>query len=218
MSSPHIAGIGALIRQQHPDWSPAAIKSALMTTATPRRNDGTAIREDSDGRASNPFGYGAGFVQPNAALDPGLVYDAGLGRLARLHLRHGRGAASRPSQPIDPSNLNYPFHLPLAISSVSRPCAARSPTSVQRTATYTAQRQRAGGHQCRSASPALSPSRRARVAAFRSRFTRVDSRLDRYAFGSLTWSDGQHTRAQPHRDPLWSARRPRRNSRTPAAR
>ena len=43
MSSPHIAGIGALMKQRHPDWSPAMIKSALMTTASQLRNNGTPI-------------------------------------------------------------------------------------------------------------------------------------------------------------------------------
>jgi len=34
MSSPHIAGIAALFKQKYPNWSPAAIKSALMPCGT----------------------------------------------------------------------------------------------------------------------------------------------------------------------------------------
>lgn len=64
MSSPHIAGLGALVKAAHPRWSPAAVKSALMTTA---RDHATT---------ADPFAQGAGFVQPNKAVDPGLVFDA----------------------------------------------------------------------------------------------------------------------------------------------
>ena len=63
MSSPHIAGLGALIMAAHPNWLPSEIKSALMTTA-----------RDTVSSAKDPFAQGAGFVAPNAAVDPGLVY------------------------------------------------------------------------------------------------------------------------------------------------
>ena len=69
MSTPHVAGVAALLMEAHPDWSPAAIKSALMTTA---RQSVTA--GDNETQAL-PFDFGAGHIVPNDAVDPGLVYD-----------------------------------------------------------------------------------------------------------------------------------------------
>lgn len=34
MSCPHVAGAAVYVKSIHPDWSPSAIKSALMTTGT----------------------------------------------------------------------------------------------------------------------------------------------------------------------------------------
>lgn len=69
MSSPHIAGLAALSIEQHPNWSPAQIKSAMMTTA---RTD--VVKEDGTTPA-NVFDFGSGHVMPNSASDPGLTYD-----------------------------------------------------------------------------------------------------------------------------------------------
>ncbi|XP_077236858.1 subtilisin-like protease SBT4.3 [Tasmannia lanceolata] len=67
MSCPHAAGAAAYVKTFHPDWSPSAIKSALMTTASPMNS---RAAEDSE------FSYGAGNIDPVKAVDPGLVYDA----------------------------------------------------------------------------------------------------------------------------------------------
>jgi subtilisin family serine protease len=66
MSSPHVAGLGALLTEMHPDWSPMMIKSALMTT-------GYDLISGAD-----PFAQGAGHVDPTKAGDPGLVFDHGI--------------------------------------------------------------------------------------------------------------------------------------------
>ena len=74
MSTPHVAGVAALLIQAHPDWSPAAIKSALMTTA--RQSVFVPDPDDpEDEIPANPFDFGAGHIVPNDANDPGLVYD-----------------------------------------------------------------------------------------------------------------------------------------------
>lgn len=69
MSTPHVAGVAALLMQARPEWGPSAVKSALMTSA---RQD--LVQSDGESVA-NPFDYGAGHIVPNRALDPGLVYD-----------------------------------------------------------------------------------------------------------------------------------------------
>lgn len=69
MSSPHVAGITALIKQKHPSWSPMAIKSALMTTAYQTTKTGPSLGKVFGA----PFDFGAGHVAPLAALHPGLV-------------------------------------------------------------------------------------------------------------------------------------------------
>lgn len=75
MSCPHISGLAALIKAAHPDWSPSAIKSALMTTAYTRDNTKSRLRDATAGRFSNPWAHGSGHVDPQKALSPGLVYD-----------------------------------------------------------------------------------------------------------------------------------------------
>lgn len=95
MSSPHIAGLAALLKDAHPDWSPAMIKSAMMTTAYDLIS------------GADPFAQGAGHVQPNSMANPGLVYDNGF--IDWLGFLCGTGqlqASYCPSIGIDPSDLN----------------------------------------------------------------------------------------------------------------
>ncbi|XP_058751668.1 subtilisin-like protease SBT1.3 [Vicia villosa] len=75
MSCPHVSGIAAMIKAKHPEWSPAAIKSAIMTTAYVHDNTIKPLRDASSAEFSTPYDHGAGHINPRKALEPGLVYD-----------------------------------------------------------------------------------------------------------------------------------------------
>ncbi|KAL5698548.1 hypothetical protein ACHQM5_029574 [Ranunculus cassubicifolius] len=75
MACPHVSGLAALLKAAHPEWSPAAIRSALMTTAYNVDNRGEVMLDESTGNTSTVYDYGAGHVNPPKAMDPGLVYD-----------------------------------------------------------------------------------------------------------------------------------------------
>ncbi|CAN1186367.1 Subtilisin-like protease 3 [Linum perenne] len=74
MSCPHLSGVAAVIKAARPDWSPAAIKSAILTTAYIVDRSGKPISNDENALAT-VFDMGAGHVNPPKALNPGLVYD-----------------------------------------------------------------------------------------------------------------------------------------------
>jgi subtilisin family serine protease len=179
MSSPHVAGLGALLKQKYPTWSAARIKSALMTTASQARNDGTPI-------AGGPFAIGAGHVDIKAAMDPGLVYDAGwvdwLGFLCGV----GELTASYcPQIAIDPSNLNYPSIAIGALAGVQT--VTRTVTNVTGSAArFTAQVVAPAGIDV-EVSPSTLNIARGGTGTFTVRFRTAGAPLNTYSVGSLTW-------------------------------
>jgi len=65
MAAPHVAGIAALIRQAHPDWTPAEVKAAVMNTAT----SDVYSQENHGGPIHAPNRVGTGRVDAKNALD-----------------------------------------------------------------------------------------------------------------------------------------------------
>nr|ALO20090.1 subtilisin-like serine protease [Solanum tuberosum] len=74
MSCPHLSGVAALLKSAHPDWSPAVIKSAIMTTADTLNLASSPILDERL-LPADIYAIGAGHVNPSRANDPGLVYD-----------------------------------------------------------------------------------------------------------------------------------------------
>ncbi|KAJ3673642.1 hypothetical protein LUZ60_005634 [Juncus effusus] len=118
MSCPHISGVAALLKAAHPDWSPAALKSALMTTSYTSDNTNSPLIDASGGQIANVFAYGAGYVDPQKALSPGLIYDIATEDYIsflcslRYDAQHIQVITKRSevscAKKSNPGNLNYP--------------------------------------------------------------------------------------------------------------
>nr|XP_027109538.1 subtilisin-like protease SBT1.5 [Coffea arabica] len=77
VAAPHVSDAAALLKGAHPKWSPAAIRSAMITTADVLDKTQNPIKDmDCSLDFASSLAMGAGQVNPNKALDPGLTYDA----------------------------------------------------------------------------------------------------------------------------------------------
>lgn len=186
MSSPHVAGIGALLTQAKPAWSPAAMRSAVATTADATSRAGLNV----------PFNVGSGHVRPNLSIDPGLVYDAGFNDYLAFLKGQRLCCASTPSIPaLDASDLNQPS---IAIGDVAGvQTVKRTVTNVgSSAATYTATVSAPPGFTV-SVSPSQFTVPAGGKQSFEVTLTRTTSTLGAYGTGSLTWSDGTHAVRSP---------------------
>jgi hypothetical protein len=190
MASPHVAGLGALLHQQHPDWTPAMIKSALMTTGISTFPDAIA---SGDTRGILPFGQGAGNVNPNAASDPGLVYNAVQADYTKYMC--GAGVTSQCGLgTLAGYNLNLPS---ISVGNVLGSVAVtRAVTNVGTTAaTYTPSGSLTGFSM--SVSPTSLTLNPGQTKSYTLTLTRTSAADNVWQYGSLTWSDGTHTVRSP---------------------
>ncbi|HEY8521490.1 MAG TPA: S8 family serine peptidase [Gammaproteobacteria bacterium] len=195
-AAPQVAGLAALLLEAHPDWPPSAIKSALMTTA--RQN---VLREpeiDAD-----PLDMGAGHVDPNRAVDPGLTYDNGLldhaaylcGLERSPFLVEDCDAVLAEGYPADPTQLNLPS---IAVAElVTGDIVTRVVTNRGGPATFTASVTAPPGIEVIVEPPTLALGA-GETAEFGLTFIdHGDSPLDEWTFGQLVWSDGARRVASP---------------------
>ncbi|XP_047954157.1 subtilisin-like protease SBT1.7 [Salvia hispanica] len=218
MSCPHISGLAALVKAAHPEWSPAAIRSALMTTAYSTYKNGERIKDIATGKPSTPFDYGAGHVDPISALDPGLVYDTTTNNYIDFLCAIGYSSSMikliakqehqcKEGVKYSVADLNYPsFAVPFETASGPRG-GSSAPTVVKYTRTLT----NVGGpstykvsvsQETNSAKIQVQPS----VLSFSTpnekktytvTFAATSMPSGTSSFAHLEWSDGKHTVGSP---------------------
>ncbi|KAF9614886.1 hypothetical protein IFM89_020983 [Coptis chinensis] len=210
MSCPHVSGVAALLKARHPEWSPAAIKSALMTTAYIHDNTFDPLKDASTNAPSNPFDHGAGHINPSRALDPGLIYDIGSDdylnflctqKLTPMQLRAFTKSSNRSCRHsfANPGDLNYP-----SISAVFPEHPSSSVLTLHRTVTnvgsstsiYKVRVSPLKGVYVTVNPKVLHFTRKHQQLSFQITFT-TKSRQSTPDFGALMWSDGVHKVRSP---------------------
>ena len=184
MSSPHVAGIGALLRDRHPDWTPDMMQSALMTSA---RQD---VRKEDGVTPADPFDFGAGHVVPNSAADPGLVYPAGFDDYRAFLRSQGLcrlcfGTSPAPERAA--TELNVPTVTIRSLAGVRT--VTRTVRNVGAAGTYTVSVAAPSGVDV-TVTPSKLTLAAGQTASYQVSFAANRRAVfDQYAFGSLTWSD-----------------------------
>jgi subtilisin family serine protease len=196
-SSPIVAGVFALLKQVHPDWSAAMAKSAIMTTAY------QDVLDNDRMSAADPFDMGAGHVNPGgeatkgSVFEPGLAYDAGLYEYAAFTCGMEWGVFTPGScdflksigVPMEPYNLNYPS-IGIARLAGSQ-TVVRTVTSVAKEMgwrEYTVSVDAPPGYEV-TVEPSKLRLRSGQSATYEVTITNVEAPVGEWRFGSLTWSD-----------------------------
>ncbi|KAM0053050.1 putative tripeptidyl-peptidase II [Helianthus debilis subsp. tardiflorus] len=205
MSCPHVSAVVALLKSVHPYWSPAAIKSAIMTTATTTDNTKNFIRND-DSTNATPFDYGSGHINPAAAINPGLIYDYDTNNLIDFLCSYGASVAQLKNltgtpvyckNPPTPSyNFNYPS---IGIANMS------GKLSVYRTVTYVGEGptvyysklEAITGVRTSVYPNVLRFSKSGEKLTYRIDFVPNKSSNGSFEFGSLTWRNDVHLVRSP---------------------
>ncbi|KAG7989935.1 hypothetical protein I3843_03G262400 [Carya illinoinensis] len=204
MSCPHVSGIAGLLKTLHPTWSPAAIRSAIMTTAKTQDNRREPILNASYVKAT-PFSCGAGHVLPNSAMDPGLVYDLSINDYLNFICALGFNETQvsmfsdnpyKCSKLISLANLNYPS---ITIAKLSDSITVtRTLKNVGSPGTYRAHVQEPSGILVIVKPETLKFRKVDEEKSFNiTLMVREAKASEDYVFGRLIWSDGKHSVKSP---------------------
>ena len=188
MAAPHVAGLAAIYLGAHPNASPAEIKSALMTTATDTVTDDGAVNTD-------PWAQGAGFVNTQSMLDPGLIYQNGtedwfgyLRGLGYVLPETWVGSA------IDPSDVNIAS---IAVGSLAGTQTVTRTVTAMEPGSYAVSVTGMPGVEVEVSPSTLEYAAAGATHTYEVTFTTTDAPLAEWSTGSLTWTSADHTVRSP---------------------
>nr|KYP46309.1 Subtilisin-like protease [Cajanus cajan] len=207
MACPHVSGLAATIKSQNPTWSASAIKSAIMTTATPKNNLKAPITKDN-GSVATPYDFGAGQMTIYGPFHPGLVYETSAIDYLNYICYSGynitmvkiisRTVPDNFSCPEDSSsrqisNINYPS---IAISDLN----GKGVVNVTRTVTnvgeddetiYSPVVDAPSGVNVKLIPNKLQFTKQNKKLSYQVIFSFTSTKLKKDLFGSITWSNGK---------------------------
>lgn len=164
MAAPNLAGMAALMAGKNPEWSPMAIKSAMMTTAGEVKNANGSTNLDN-------FATGAGSADPAAMASPGLVYESDARQWDALLLGTIRGR-----------DVNVPS---IAIPDLVSSATVKRTVTATEAGTWAAQADIPGfATEVAPSTVSLAAGESAEVTIT---ITRTSAQHDAWNHGSLTW-------------------------------
>ncbi|XP_057962162.1 subtilisin-like protease SBT5.3 [Malania oleifera] len=200
VSCPHVSGAVGLLKTLYPGWTPAAIRSAIMTTAIAWDNTFKPIA-DAFNLTATPFSYGAGHLNPVGAMDPGLVYDVTTNDYLNLLCAHGvsqflaqflpRGAPFTCPKSFNLLDFNYPsITIPKLNGSIT---ITRIVKNVGSPSVYMAFVRNPSGISVKVTPLLLDFKKIGEAQAFKLTLKVITvNATGEYKFGTLVWTDNKH--------------------------
>jgi len=185
MAAPQVAGLGALLLGKNPDWSPAIVKSALMTTASDVVTEDGSVNHDK-------FATGAGEVDPKRMAGPGLAYDAGVKEWGGVLQGSGVNLGLDPKGNIAAKDANVPS---FALGSLVGEVTVKRTVTALEGGRYTASA-KVPGIDVR-VEPAALKLKKGDKASFTVTFKNAGAAFGEFAMGELTWSGAGRTVTSP---------------------
>ncbi|GAA0150148.1 serine protease [Lithospermum erythrorhizon] len=207
MATPLFAGLVALLKSQHPHWSPAAIKSAFVTTGVNTDPHGAPILDPlAKSGMAGPLDIGGGIANVKSASDPGLVYDMQpsdyLNYLCGVNYSiDDIRRITRDQNAVCPPKKQSLMNVNLASIGIS---GLQSSLTIQRTVTnvgpahslYTPQINSPIGTKIFVSPNALKFDQHVHQITFHINIEKIGN-VEANAAGSLTWTDGVHNVRSP---------------------